>query len=88
MLCYGVSVKFYVVLKLFQSSMSAYNSQEMKTQQSSAASDQNDAIVRLFNDFDVKETSYHLAISHLDLHICDDIYTKEQGKSFIYYLYD
>ncbi|KAG8138008.1 hypothetical protein E2320_003948 [Naja naja] len=52
-----------------QSSMSSYNSQEMKTQQSSAASDQNDAIVRLFNDFDVKETSYHLAISHLDLHI-------------------
>uniref|UniRef100_U3F5N8 UHRF1-binding protein 1 n=2 Tax=Micrurus TaxID=8634 RepID=U3F5N8_MICFL len=65
-----------------QSSMSAYNSQEMmKTQQSSAASDQNDAIVRLFNDFDVKETSYHLAISHLDLHICDDIYTKEKDAN-------
>ncbi|XP_026550036.1 UHRF1-binding protein 1-like isoform X1 [Notechis scutatus] len=64
-----------------QSSMSAYNSQETKTQQSSAASDQNDAIVRLFNDFDVKETSYHLAISHLDLHICDDIYTKEKDAN-------
>ncbi|XP_013907881.1 PREDICTED: UHRF1-binding protein 1-like [Thamnophis sirtalis] len=64
-----------------QSSMSAYNSQEMKTQQSSAASDQNDAIERLFNDFDVKETSYHLEISHLDLHICDDIYTKEKDAN-------
>ncbi|XP_070612012.1 bridge-like lipid transfer protein family member 3B isoform X2 [Erythrolamprus reginae] len=64
-----------------QSSVSAYNSQEMKTQQSSAASDQNDAIVRLFSEFDVKETSYHLAISHLDLHICDDIYTKEKDAN-------
>ncbi|KAK9399808.1 UHRF1-binding protein 1-like [Crotalus adamanteus] len=64
-----------------QSSISGYNSQEMKTQQSSAAFDQNDAIVKLFNDFDVKETSYHLAISHLDLHICDDIYTKEKDAN-------
>ncbi|XP_058046568.1 bridge-like lipid transfer protein family member 3B isoform X2 [Ahaetulla prasina] len=70
-----------------QSSMSAYNSQEMKTQQSSAASDQNDAIVRLFNDFDVKETSYHLAISHLDLHICDDIYTKEKDESCSHWMH-
>lgn len=52
----------------------------MKTTQTSNAPDVNDAIVKLFNDFDVKETSHHLVISHLDLHICDDIHAKEKGK--------
>lgn len=47
----------------------------------SATPDQNDAIVKLFNDFDVKETSHHLVISHLDLHICDDIQSKERGNN-------
>ncbi|XP_062989772.1 bridge-like lipid transfer protein family member 3B isoform X2 [Elgaria multicarinata webbii] len=64
-----------------QSSTPAPSSQQVKTQQSSAATDQNDAIVKLFNDFDVKETSYHLAISHLDLHICDDIHAKEKDAN-------
>nr|XP_028601585.1 UHRF1-binding protein 1-like isoform X2 [Podarcis muralis] len=64
-----------------QSSAPASSSQQVKTQQSSATSDQNDAIVKLFNDFDVKETSYHLAISHLDLHICDDIHAKEKDAN-------
>lgn len=54
----------------------------MKAHQTAAAPDQNDAIVKLFNDFDVKETSYHLVISHLDLHICDDIHSKEKGNFF------
>lgn len=52
----------------------------MKTPQTSNAPDLNDAIVKLFNDFDVKETSHHLVISHLDLHICDDIHAKEKGN--------
>ncbi|XP_044310658.1 UHRF1-binding protein 1-like isoform X3 [Varanus komodoensis] len=64
-----------------QSSTPAPSSQQVKTQQASAATDQNDALVKLFNDFDVKETSYHLAISHLDLHICDDIHTKEKDAN-------
>ncbi|XP_077195276.1 bridge-like lipid transfer protein family member 3B isoform X1 [Paroedura picta] len=60
------------------SSTAVPSSQQSKTQQSSAAVDHNDAIVKLFNSFDVKETSYHLVISHLDLHICDDINAKEK----------
>ncbi|KAG9491096.1 hypothetical protein GDO78_006455 [Eleutherodactylus coqui] len=54
------------------------SSQQVKTQQSSATPEQNQAILKLFRDFDVKETSYHLIISHLDLHICDDIHIKEK----------
>lgn len=72
-----VCIKLYVC---FQSSTAVPSSQQVKTQQSSAAVDHNDAIVKLFNNFDVKETSYHLVISHLDLHICDDINAKEKGK--------
>ncbi|XP_078232194.1 bridge-like lipid transfer protein family member 3B isoform X3 [Pogona vitticeps] len=64
-----------------QSSTPAPSTQQVKTQQSSAAADQNDAIVKLFNEFDVKETSYHLAVSHLDLHICDDIHAKEKDAN-------
>lgn len=52
----------------------------MKTPQAANAPDLNDAIVKFFNDFDVKETSHHLVISHLDLHICDDIHAKEKGN--------
>lgn len=54
------------------------SSQQVKTQQTSATAEQNQAILKLFRDFDVKETSYHLVISHLDLHICDDIHSKEK----------
>ncbi|XP_068794641.1 bridge-like lipid transfer protein family member 3B isoform X3 [Struthio camelus] len=64
-----------------QSSAPAPSSQQVKAHQTTAAPDQNDAIVKLFNDFDVKETSHHLVISHLDLHICDDIHSKEKGDS-------
>ncbi|XP_020370881.1 UHRF1-binding protein 1-like isoform X1 [Rhincodon typus] len=53
--------------------------QQVRTTQATAAADQNDALAKLFNAFDVKETSHHLIISHLDLHICDDIYVKERG---------
>ncbi|KAM4748006.1 bridge-like lipid transfer protein family member 3B [Rhinophrynus dorsalis] len=54
-------------------------SQQVKTQHTSATPEQNHAILKLFSDFDVKETSYHLIISHLDLHICDDIHSKEKA---------
>ncbi|XP_072327642.1 bridge-like lipid transfer protein family member 3B isoform X3 [Scyliorhinus torazame] len=54
-------------------------SQQVRTPQTTAAADQNDALVKLFNAFDVKETSHHLIISHLDLHICDDIHVRERG---------
>lgn len=58
----------------------------MKTPQAANAPDLNDAIVKFFNDFDVKETSHHLVISHLDLHICDDIHAKEKGNLTSNYL--
>ncbi|XP_062931477.1 bridge-like lipid transfer protein family member 3B isoform X1 [Cynocephalus volans] len=64
-----------------QSSTVATSTQEVKTPQTSNAPDLNDAIVKLFNDFDVKETSHHLVISHLDLHICDDIHAKEKESN-------
>ncbi|XP_041265745.1 UHRF1-binding protein 1-like isoform X4 [Onychostruthus taczanowskii] len=64
-----------------QSSAPAPSSQQVKAHQTTAASDQNDAIVKLFNEYDVKETSYHLVISHLDLHICDDIHSKEKDPN-------
>ncbi|KYO17539.1 UHRF1-binding protein 1-like isoform A [Alligator mississippiensis] len=64
-----------------QSSAPAPSSQQVKAHQMSATPDQNDAIVKLFNDFDVKETSHHLVISHLDLHICDDIQSKERASN-------
>uniref|UniRef100_A0A8C3JAT2 UHRF1 binding protein 1 like n=1 Tax=Calidris pygmaea TaxID=425635 RepID=A0A8C3JAT2_9CHAR len=63
------------------SSAPAPSSQQVKAHQTTAAPDQNDAIVKLFNDFDVKETSHHLVISHLDLHICDDIHSKEKDSN-------
>lgn len=70
--------------KYFQSSAPAPSSQQVKAHQTTAAPDQNDAIVKLFNDFDVKETSHHLVISHLDLHICDDIHSKEKGNFYLF----
>ncbi|XP_066213124.1 bridge-like lipid transfer protein family member 3B isoform X1 [Saccopteryx leptura] len=64
-----------------QSSAVAPSTQQAKTPQTSNAPDLNDAIVKLFNDFNVKETSHHLVISHLDLHICDDIHAKEKESN-------
>uniref|UniRef100_A0A8D0B1D5 Bridge-like lipid transfer protein family member 3A n=1 Tax=Salvator merianae TaxID=96440 RepID=A0A8D0B1D5_SALMN len=39
------------------------------------------AISQYFEKYDVKESSYHLLISRLDLHICDDSHTRETGAS-------
>lgn len=50
-------------------------------------------MARLFNAYDVCETSHHLQIKHLDLHICDDVHAKDKGRvykltSFVYeYIY-
>lgn len=62
-----------------QTSTPAVSSQQVKPHQTSATPEQNDAIAQLFYQFDVKETSHHLLISHLDLHICDDIHSTEKG---------
>ncbi|XP_056654670.1 bridge-like lipid transfer protein family member 3B isoform X2 [Monodelphis domestica] len=64
-----------------QSSAPAPSSHQVKTPQTSTVPDLNDTIAKIFNDFDVKETSHHLVISHLDLHICDDIHAKEKDSS-------
>ncbi|KAM9230704.1 bridge-like lipid transfer protein family member 3B [Dugong dugon] len=64
-----------------QSSAVVPSTQQVKTPQTSNAPDLNDAIVKLFSDFDVKETSHHLVISHLDLHICDDVHAKEKESN-------
>ncbi|KAM4676960.1 bridge-like lipid transfer protein family member 3B isoform 2-T2 [Discoglossus pictus] len=64
-----------------QSSTPPASSQQVKTQQTSTSAEQNHAILKLFSDFDVKETSYHLMISHLDFHICDDIHVKENASN-------
>ncbi|XP_037266058.1 UHRF1-binding protein 1 isoform X1 [Falco rusticolus] len=37
------------------------------------------SIGQYFDKHDMKESSYHLLISHLDLHICDDSHTRESG---------
>ncbi|KAH0618809.1 hypothetical protein JD844_018293 [Phrynosoma platyrhinos] len=39
------------------------------------------AISQYFEKHDMKESSYHLLISRLDLHICDDSHTRETGDS-------
>ncbi|KAM9005486.1 UHRF1-binding protein 1 isoform X1 [Sarcophilus harrisii] len=41
----------------------------------------NSRISQYFEKFDVKESSYHLLISRLDLHICDDSQSREPGDS-------
>lgn len=38
------------------------------------------SIGQYFDKHDMKESSYHLLISRLDLHICDDSHTRESGN--------
>ncbi|KAJ8261825.1 hypothetical protein GJAV_G00158850 [Gymnothorax javanicus] len=54
------------------------SSQQVRAQQTSVVADQNAAIAKRFNAYDVRETSHHLQIAHLDLHICDDIHAKDR----------
>ncbi|XP_048010586.1 UHRF1-binding protein 1-like isoform X3 [Megalobrama amblycephala] len=55
------------------------SAQQVRAQQASATADQNASMERLFNSYDVRETSHHLQITHLDLHICDDTNAKDRG---------
>ncbi|XP_051974044.1 UHRF1-binding protein 1-like isoform X1 [Xyrauchen texanus] len=55
------------------------SAQQVRTPQASAAADQSASMARLFNSHDVRETSHHLQITHLDLHICDDTNAKDRG---------
>ncbi|XP_071357985.1 bridge-like lipid transfer protein family member 3B isoform X1 [Trachinotus anak] len=54
------------------------SAQQVRTQQASTAADQNATMAKLFSAYDVCETSHHLQITHLDLHICDDIHAKDK----------
>ncbi|MBN3321950.1 UH1BL protein, partial [Atractosteus spatula] len=60
-----------------QGAIPAPASQQVRAQQTPA--DQNATIAKLFSSYDVRETSHHLQITHLDLHICDDIHSKDRG---------
>lgn len=54
------------------------SAQQVRTQQASSAAEQSASMAKLFSAYDVCETSHHLQIMHLDLHICDDIHVKEK----------
>ncbi|XP_070404652.1 bridge-like lipid transfer protein family member 3B isoform X3 [Nothobranchius furzeri] len=54
------------------------SAQQVRTHQASPAADQSATIAKLFAAYDVCETSHHLQITHLDLHICDDIHAKDK----------
>lgn len=56
------------------------STQQVRTQQTSTAADQSATMAKLFSAYDVCETSHHLQITHLDLHICDDIHAKDKGS--------
>nr|XP_057934390.1 UHRF1-binding protein 1-like isoform X2 [Doryrhamphus excisus] len=62
-----------------QASSAPPSSQQVRTQQTSAAGDQSATMAKLFSDYDVCETSHHLQIKHLDLHICDDIHAVDKA---------
>ncbi|XP_075886196.1 bridge-like lipid transfer protein family member 3B isoform X3 [Nelusetta ayraudi] len=55
------------------------SAQQVRSQQASPAADQSATMAKLFSAYDVCETSHHLQITHLDLHICDDIHAKDKG---------
>ncbi|XP_031714639.1 bridge-like lipid transfer protein family member 3B isoform X2 [Anarrhichthys ocellatus] len=54
------------------------SAQQVRTQQASTAAEQTATMANLFSTYDVCETSHHLQITHLDLHICDDIHVKDK----------
>ncbi|TSK13558.1 UHRF1-binding protein 1-like [Bagarius yarrelli] len=63
-----------------QATVAPVSTQQVPTQQASAATDPSASMAHLFNAFDVCETSHHLQITHLDLHICDDIHAKDREE--------
>nr|XP_020744352.1 UHRF1-binding protein 1 isoform X1 [Odocoileus virginianus texanus] len=46
-----------------------------------SSSSSSSRLSQYFEKFDVKESSYHLLISRLDLHVCDDSQSREPGVS-------
>ncbi|XP_034018932.1 UHRF1-binding protein 1-like isoform X1 [Thalassophryne amazonica] len=62
-----------------QTSTTLPSTQQVRTQQASTATDQSATMAKLFSAYDVCETSHHLQITHLDLHICDDIHAKDKA---------
>ncbi|XP_028811210.1 bridge-like lipid transfer protein family member 3B isoform X2 [Denticeps clupeoides] len=54
------------------------SAQPTRAQQSATSADQNANMAKLFSAYDVCETSHHLQITHLDLHICDDIHSRDR----------
>lgn len=58
------------------------SAQQVRTQQASTAADQSATMAKLFSAYDVCETSHHLQITHLDLHICDDIHAVDKGSTY------
>uniref|UniRef100_A0A8C8LLR8 Chorein N-terminal domain-containing protein n=1 Tax=Oncorhynchus tshawytscha TaxID=74940 RepID=A0A8C8LLR8_ONCTS len=63
-----------------QESSAPPSAQQVRSQHvsSGTAADQSATMANLFAAFDVCETSHHLQITHLDLHICDDIHAKDR----------
>lgn len=61
------------------STSASQSAQQVRTPQASTAADQSAKMAKLFSDYDVCETSHHLQIKHLDLHICDDIHAKDKA---------
>ncbi|XP_074481288.1 bridge-like lipid transfer protein family member 3B isoform X2 [Sebastes fasciatus] len=61
-----------------QESSAPPSDKQVRTQQASTAADQSATMANLFSAYDVCETSHHLQITHLDLHICDDIHVKDK----------
>ncbi|XP_057712096.1 UHRF1-binding protein 1-like isoform X2 [Corythoichthys intestinalis] len=61
-----------------QASPGPHLAQQVRAQQTPAAAEQCDTMAKLFSAYDVCETSHHLQITHLDLHICDDIHAADK----------
>ncbi|XP_049616681.1 bridge-like lipid transfer protein family member 3B isoform X4 [Syngnathus scovelli] len=62
-----------------QASSGLPSAQQARPAQTLAAADQSATMAKLFSDHDVCETSHHLQITHLDLHICDDIHAPDKA---------
>ncbi|XP_060045630.1 bridge-like lipid transfer protein family member 3A isoform X1 [Erinaceus europaeus] len=56
-------------------------SQGSSSSSSSSSNSSSSRLSQYFEKFDVKESSYHLLISRLDLHICDDSQSREPDVS-------
>uniref|UniRef100_H3B1B9 Bridge-like lipid transfer protein family member 3A n=1 Tax=Latimeria chalumnae TaxID=7897 RepID=H3B1B9_LATCH len=58
-------------------SASSVSSMHQSWSQQSVTSGSPSSISQYFEEHDVKESSYHLSISRLDLHICEDSYSRD-----------